>query len=215
VGAEFAVSRRKRRSKSCASSWAKGAARSAPAWPNGGTENLVALGDSVAAGEGISYGFVWDDVNDEWDQTGPANPIWATTTPATDNNYEVCHQSGMGYSSLFRLNGDNYNVYNMACTGAKATTGILQGVDDKEDPDDSSTTDVTAQLDDGGGNKFDAHSADVVTLTLGANDIDFGGWLLKCYGVNFEGACDTEGHTTTLEGQLDNAKDDLRPSDWF
>jgi hypothetical protein len=167
----------------------------------------VALGDSVAAGEGINYGYVWNGSG--WDRTGPATPDWMTTTPATDNDYEVCHQSGRGYPNLLALSGDNYRVYNMACTGAAAGTGIMEQVSDKEDPDDSSTTDVTAQLDDATGNKFDAHNADVVTLTVGADDVDFKHWLTVCYNPTY-GACNTTANTTELNSRLSNQETNLR-----
>jgi hypothetical protein len=177
------------------------------AWPNANTDTLVALGDSVAAAEGILYGWNWD--GDSWERTGPSNPNWVTTTPATDTDYEVCHQSGVGYANLLSINGGNFNVLNMACTGASAAAGVLLGIDDHEDPDDSSTTDVTAQLSDASGNKFDAHDADVVTLTLGANDVDFAGWIKTCYHP-FAGECNTSSSTDTLNDLLDAAKDNMR-----
>ncbi len=177
------------------------------AWPKASTRNLVALGDSVAAGEGINYGYVWNGSG--WDRNGPANPDWMTTTPATDSDYEVCHQSGKGYPDQLRLNGDNYSVRNMACTGAAAGTGIMNNQDSKVDPDDSSTTDVTAQLDYATGNKFDAHDADVVTLTVGADDVDFVHWIKVCYDPGL-GACNTSANTTELNTRLSNQKTNLR-----
>jgi lysophospholipase L1-like esterase len=176
------------------------------AWPTASTKTLVALGDSVAAGEGINYGYVWD--GDSWERTGPADPDWSTTTPATDSDYEVCHQSGKGYPNLFALNGD-YRVYNMACTGASAGIGIMDPKLDKEDPDDSSTTDVTAQLDYASGNKFDAHDADVVTLTVGANDLRFGHWMDVCYDPS-NGACNTTANTSELNISLSAEQTNLR-----
>jgi hypothetical protein len=55
---------------------------------------------------------------------------------------------------------------------------------------------------------FDGHNPDVVTLTVGADDVHFGDWLTACYGGST--ACDTTENSTTLSGQLATEKDNLR-----
>jgi hypothetical protein len=93
-------------------------------------KNLVALGDSVVAGEGINYGFVWEKGPLgilQWVRTGPSNPTWVDTTRALGKNYKQCHQSSLSYPDLISLGG-NYNVYNMACTGVTALQNNTSGL---------------------------------------------------------------------------------------
>jgi Tol biopolymer transport system component len=181
-------------------------------WPNASTKTVVGLGDSVAAGEGINYGFVWK--NGKWVQIGPSNPSWMDTSRALGANYSGCHQSGKGYPAFLSLDGGNYDVYNMACTGASAlqNNGLENGgVLDREILSDG--TSPPAQL---GGTctgcdppsaVFDSHSPDIVTLTVGADDINFAHWVRTCYlSVH---ACNSTANTNTLHSQLSREKTDL------
>jgi hypothetical protein len=200
-------------------------------WPNASTRNLVALGDSVAAGEGINYGFTW--TGSKWKRTGPSNPAWMDTTAALGDNYQQCHQSGDGYPNLIALDGGNYRVYNMACTGASALQnntsgkpedgGLLdperfnskdQPYPENPGPSDPSQA-VPAEL---GGvsscngcsplNKyFNKHNPSIVLLTVGANDLDFPYWVLECYRGTH--ACNTNANTKLVDGQLAIQKADL------
>lgn len=181
------------------------------------TKNLVALGNSIAAGEGINYGYLWDGSN--WVKTGPDNPAWADTTGALGDNYQDCHQTDQAFDRLFFADG--YNVSNMACTGASAMNGVLAS---QVLPSGNLSVTVPAQL--GGtcsgcdtppsGNEFDAHAPDVVTLTLGADDIYFNTWLMKCYIddgfplINGHGACGTTDDDTEITNELNSARDNLR-----
>ena len=182
-------------------------------WPNAATRNLVGLGDSVAAGEGINYGFAWNGTN--WVQQGLTDPAWTDTTKALGADYQDCHQSGSGYPSLIAANGGNYRVFNMACTGATAlqNNGLENGgVLDREIFGDG--TSPPAQL---GGHCtgcdppstiFSGHDPAIVTLTLGADDIDFSNWIITCYNPLL-GACNTKTNTSTLTSQLGLEKTDL------
>jgi hypothetical protein len=207
-------------------------------WP---TKSLVALGDSVAAGEGINYGFVWKKNALgilTWVRTGPSNPSWMDTTLALGKNYQQCHQSSLSYPNLIAINGGNYNVYNMACTGATALQnntftkpedgGVLDaerfdtkgqpypqtGYTEGGDTQDPSKT-VPAQL---GGSctgcasrnaYFGKHNPDVVLLTMGANDLNFAYWLYECYDPLLKRACNTTSNTNLLNSQLIKEKSDL------
>jgi hypothetical protein len=200
------------------------------AWPNSNTKIIVALGDSIAAGEGINYRFTWTGTG--WVRTGPSKPGWMNTRSALGANYQQCHQSGLGYPNLIALTGGDYQVYNMACTGASAlqnnTSGIPEdgGVLDPEQfnskdqpypehpgPSDPSKS-VPAQL---GGisncsecsslNKyFSKHNPNIVLLTMGANDLDFPYWIKKCY---LPTDCNTKAHTNLVDSQLAIEKADL------
>jgi hypothetical protein len=172
--------------------------------------NLTALGDSVAAAEGIKYGYIWD--GSKWLPAGSSgvNPDWADTTASMGTDYEACHQSEYAYSRLFY---NQYQVSNMACTGASAMGGVLNSYT-RTDPDGDPTSTV---MELGGvctgcgtpSTVFDGHNPDVVTLTVGANDVDFGGWLGACYNP-LTNPCDTTANSTTLSGQLATEKDNLR-----
>jgi hypothetical protein len=202
------------------------------AWPTATAKSLVALGDSVAAGEGVNYGWVWR--NGGWVKTGPDNPTWTDTSSAIKDpttglgvNLQQCHQSDQAYDRL--LYADNYKVRNLACTGASALEQVVNGnatlnggVLDQEmfnsagspDPAGGGTS-SPPQL--GGtctgcgtpNSSLDFNTIDAVTLTVGANDIDFAGWAKKCYDP-FQGDCDTTANTSTVTGELNTAKDNLR-----
>lgn len=191
-------------------------------------ENLVALGDSVAAGEGINYDFTWNGSG--WVE-GNSNPTWANTQVAMGKNYPQCHQSGQGYPNLVDAYGYSYNVFNMACTGASVlrNSGLEDGgvldpeLFDKAGqpyPENGSSSDpaltVPQQL---GGTcagcsslsaQFNSHNPAVVLLTAGANDINFPHWLRTCYTDT--ASCNSSAHTTTLRSELYIEKADLRLS---
>jgi len=198
--------------------------------------NLVGLGDSVAAGEGINYGWVWNGSG--WTQTGSSSPSWVNTTTALGANYQQCHQSGLSYVNHF---AGQYNVYNMACTGASAlqnnSSGLPEdgGVLDAEQFDTNGqpypqigyteggatqdpTKTVPAELGgwvsprcsgcDAANTLFDTANPGVVLLTMGANDLNFAYWLYVCYNP-VDGACNTQSNSDLLSAQLSIAKSDL------
>ena len=144
--------------------------------------NYVAIGDSVASGDGIEYGWQWtpDGAGDgDWVQTGPATPVWE---PTTDTRPEVqsCHQSKKSYPYLVAAaNGDK--LYNPSCSGASVLDGVLGT------RKFSATVIGAAQL---GSSKpgyapvnatYDAFKPDVVSITLGMDDIHFSDVLEQCY----------------------------------
>ncbi len=182
-------------------------------------KNLLALGDSVAAGEGINDGYIW--TGSGWVKSGPSSPTWTDTTEALGDNHQSCHQSDLAYNRLF--SADDYHVRNMACTGATALDldgGILKGQAVKTAGVTVDT--VSAQL--GGtctggcespNSSLDFSNTDVVTLTVGANDIDFATWLAKCYvtdswpDLSEVSACGTTGDNTEMATDLSTAAGDL------
>ena len=177
------------------------------AWPTYGpvhvqpTKTIVALGDSVAAGEGTDYDFTWSSKVKHWVSNGRQNQIWRNTAMAYGQDYQDCHQSGHAYPDL--LSGSTYTVYNMACTGAGGINGVL-----------NSFGNAPAQL--GGichgcaapNTRYDSFNPDVVTLSLGADDIDFKHWVQTCYSPGK--ACNTATNTNAVNLDLDDAKANLR-----
>jgi hypothetical protein len=193
--------------------------------------HLVALGDSVPAGEGINYGFMWNGSG--WVKTGPTNPSWADTTTALGGNFQDCHQSGYSYVNYF---SSAYTVYDMACTSASVLqeSGVPGG--------DNATTSggvmvqqtfgntaapvpnqiVPAQLGssdtprctgcDAANSQFDTNlgSSGVVLLQTGADDIDFSDWLSRCYSSTTDTCSLANPDQTTLDGMLTKEATDLR-----
>lgn len=180
--------------------------------------SLVALGDSVVAGEGLNYDFAWNGSG--WVKGGPSSPSWTDTTSSLGGNFQQCHQSDYANSRYF---SGAYTVYNMACTGASALSepGLnsnytAAGVLRYEDFGGGST--VPAQLGSGSSPRcsgcdaanplFDTNlgMSGTVLLQVGADDIDFGSWVKQCYSTG----CGTSGDTSTRNSQLSQAATDLR-----
>jgi alpha-tubulin suppressor-like RCC1 family protein len=178
-----------------------------------GNGHMVVLGDSVAAGEGVNYGFYWNGAG--WVRSGSSNPTWSDTTLALGGNYQQCHQSNSAYGLYFQA-FKKYTVYNMACTsatviqeaalnGGNTAGGILQ-------QEVIGTPHPPAQL--GGtctgcdppNTVFDNHQPSVVLMTVGADDIDFGDWIMHCYIA----LCGLPTEQTTLNTQIFDYTANLR-----
>jgi len=140
---------------------APGAGASSPAPPS-----VVVLGDSVAAGEGINYGYTYytgDFGPNEW-TGGTDNPTW-------QGDYPLCHDSAQAYGDvLATLTGAT--VTKFACTGSTYDNGITF------DRRAGGTLFRPAQF----GNwlgmtnlnaAYDAAKPDIVIVTLGADDVSF------------------------------------------
>lgn len=185
--------------------------------------NLVALGDSVPAGEGINYGFTWNGSG--WVRTGPSSPTWVNTSSSLGSNYQECHQSGYSFVNYF---AGPYTVYNMACSGATALmeptapgssySTTFGGVMVQESFTDaqympaelgSSATPTCSGCDAATPpTRFDTNlgSSGTLLLTLGADDVDFGDWMTRCYTTT---NCGT-GDQSTLNTMLSQEETDLR-----
>lgn len=131
----------------------------------GGTpESVVVLGDSVAAGEGINYGYTYStDFPNHW-TGGTDNPTW-------EEPYQLCHASVLAYGNLV-ASTFNASLAKFACTGSTYDNGI---VFDRRDNgqlyrpaqfgDWLSMTKLNAA--------YDAAKPDLVIITLGADDVSF------------------------------------------
>jgi alpha-tubulin suppressor-like RCC1 family protein len=181
-----------------------------------GDGRMVVLGDSVAAGEGVNYGFYWNGSG--WVRSGPASPKWNNTTVALGGNFQACHQSNAAYGLYFHA-FKGYTVNNMACTsatvfpepglnGSYTAGGVLRY------EDFGGGTVVPAQL--GGAcsgcdvaNPLFDNNPDlpsVVLLTVGADDLDFRDWITQCYTFT----CGSASDTSLLNSQLFTEAADLR-----
>lgn len=142
--------------------------------------NYVALGDSVAAGEGIADGFVWNPL------AASGDGRWQQGTPTGwDLAYqpEACHQTPDAHPRIVArlLIAD---LLHLACTGASAAAGVI-GSQIIEDGAGGPRVAVEAQLGAPGGAspnaRYDQLRPDVVSLSIGANDLPFADIVTKCY----------------------------------
>lgn len=158
--------------------------------------SMVAIGDSVSAGEGIAQGWEWhpgtEDWTGEWEQTGPRSD-WDTTY--TD---EGCHQTPQAHPRV-AAGMVHADLLHLSCTGSTAFSGVFGkhhevGAAAQLGSDALSSTNA----------RYDGAKPDIVTLSLGANDVGFAGVVRGCV----TGRCDTD--DSRLDGALKTQKDDLR-----
>lgn len=130
--------------------------------------SIVVLGDSVAAGEGINYGYSYD-YNDWWSRWSH----WSggTDDPQWQGDYQLCHDSEHAYGEVVAAAMDA-SLAKFACTGSTYDNGIVgeRIVDGQEFRpaqfgDWATKTDLNAAYDDA--------EPDVVVITLGADDVHF------------------------------------------
>lgn len=169
--------------------------------------NYVAIGDSVASGSGIEYGWRWttDGTGEgSWVRTGPANPVWE---PANDLSAAVqaCLRSRKAYPYLVAAaTGDR--LHNPSCSGASAVNGILSLRSFKNGLVGAAQLGSTQTGFAPPSAAYDAHKPDIVTVTVGMDDIGFGEVLEKCY---IGASCVTAENEQILNQRLARAKTDL------
>lgn len=144
----------------------------------------VSLGDSVASGDGIEYGWKWtpDGAGDgSWVRTGPAQPVWE---PASDSQpaVQACHRSKQAYPyQLAAVTG--YRHYNPSCSGSSVLDGVLGARVFSSSLIGATQVGSNAKV--AGyapaNPAYDAFKPDVITITLGMNDINFVDFLRRCY----------------------------------
>jgi uncharacterized delta-60 repeat protein len=158
---------------------------------DGDPVSYAALGDSVAAGEGIGYGFEWD--RNHWTRSGgPA--VWSETYVD-----ERCHQSARaaprGVAEELGL-----RLLHLACSGASASEGMLG-----DQPIEGGPA-IPKQL----GPRLEGAPPDVVSLSLGANDIKFKDEVETCYHKDPSVNCDTDQAKVSISGKLSEQRAGLR-----
>ncbi|MCP9491934.1 MAG: PKD domain-containing protein [Solirubrobacteraceae bacterium MAG38_C4-C5] len=163
--------------------------------------NLVALGDSVSAGEGIGYGYEWNPDSKRWEDTNGTGAFWDV-----DFGQPIaCHQRDEAHPRvLAELTGADLKEH-LSCTGATFDAGI-KGVQDKE----GIAQPQLGGFEDGPAVNQRYRDADpnLVTLSLGANDIEFAKIVASCFYPGYQfvprfgpGDC---------ENNIDEAKDKIR-----
>lgn len=125
--------------------------------------NIAALGDSVSAGEGIAEGWVWKPEGEgdgQWEQEGPR---FAWDTVFTSGQ---CHQTPQAHPRVLATEL-SAAILHLSCTGATADN-VLGPFSDR-DVDEPQI-----------GSLYDAALPDIVTLSVGANDIRFVDIVIDC-----------------------------------
>lgn len=132
--------------------------------------SIVVIGDSIASGEGIAYGYTYLSDIGFW--------IGGVTNPQWQGEYQLCHQTPQAYGDVLAKMVDA-SLAKFACTGSTYVNGILSARSYQ------GTTYRPAQF----GNWFqgtelnaayDAAKPDVVIVTLGADDVSFADILKYC-----------------------------------
>ena len=159
----------------------------------------VAIGDSVAAGEGIAYGWHWAPASADdgrWQETTP-NPSWLADNPLHDPAASVqgCHRSADAYPFVVARALGATSVKDVACTGSTGglNTGMVNNTGGVRSPhlyldgnghQRSTPPPNKPQLD-----IFSTEQPGLVTVTLGANDINFAAVARQCYGTRVGNPC--------------------------
>jgi hypothetical protein len=132
----------------------------------------VQLGDSIASGEGINYNWVYNPTFGTWTDLNP-NPTW-------NGPYQGCHQSSLAYGNLVAQSLDNANFTTFACTGATYEEGIEgsetangEVIPPQFGPWPNGPSDQINEA-------YDAAEPDVVLVSVGADDIQFGAVIASC-----------------------------------
>lgn len=146
--------------------------------------SIVVLGDSLASGEGINYGYTYSTGFPNHWTGGTTNPTWA-------GEYQLCHQSLQAYGDLVATAFDA-DLATFACTGSTYDNGIAfdrraggQLYRPAQFGDWLSMRQLNAA--------YDAAKPDTVIVTLGADDVHFVDILTFCAtGYTLEDAEEVE-----------------------
>lgn len=144
-----------------------GGGRSVGATP----QSIVVLGDSLASGEGINYGYTYSTGFPNHWTGGTKNPTWA-------GDYQLCHQSLQAYGNLVAT-AFGADLATFACTGSTYENGIAF------DRRAGGQLYRPAQFGDWLSMQrlnpaYDAAKPDTVIVTLGADDVHFADILMFC-----------------------------------
>jgi hypothetical protein len=134
--------------------------------------SIVSIGDSIASGEGIAYGYTYDNAppTPHW-VGGVPNPTWA-------GPYQQCHQTTAAYGAVV-AQVRHARFANLACTGSTYVDGITGPwtfPDMPTAPAQFGDWATKANLNPA----YDQAAPDVVLVTFGADDVMFKEVLVSC-----------------------------------
>jgi hypothetical protein len=134
--------------------------------------SIVSVGDSIASGEGIAYGYTYDNA--------PPTPHWVggTPNPTWTGPYPQCHQTTAAYGAVV-AQARQARFTNLACTGSTYVDGITGPWSFPGSPT------APAQFGDWATKAnlnpvYDQAAPDVVLVTFGADDVLFKSVLVSC-----------------------------------
>ena len=149
-----------------------GGGSDAPSEPGAGAPlSVVVLGDSIASGEGINYGYIYYTGHpNEW-YGGVINPVW-------QGDHQLCHDSALAYGDVLApMIGATLTKF--ACTGSTYENGIV--FDRRYDGNLYRPAQFGNWLGMTNLNAaYDAAKPDVVIITLGADDVSFADIFIFC-----------------------------------
>jgi len=162
--------------------------------PAAGGKNLnyVALGDSYSAGEGAGSGKFFQNTvytcstgrgRNAWVQTGLKSPKQGPGWTCVPVRVDIpCHRAPTAWSfTVAKMSGDiNDDVQNAACTGATVYANLLDNWLHGEQPQSKRLADLNKKK-----------PVDLVTFTIGGNDIDFPGIVAACWRPRIPFVLDT------------------------
>jgi lysophospholipase L1-like esterase len=134
--------------------------------------SIVSIGDSLASGEGIAYGYTYDNA--------PPTPHWVggTRNPTWAGPYQQCHQTAAAYGNVV-AQARHARFTNLACTGSTYVDGITGPWNFPTQPtapaqfgDWTTKANLNAV--------YDQAAPDVVLVTFGADDVKFKDLLVSC-----------------------------------
>lgn len=139
--------------------------------PGEGPVKIVSFGDSVASGAGLNYGFTWNATGGFWRQPQTWTPTWfdpAGWVPPAP----LCEQSTAAYANVL-AEQLQASLFKFACSGSTYGNGITTP------RVANSVTYAPAQFP-AAGNPDYPTDADVVVITLGADDVHFVDIVTAC-----------------------------------
>ncbi|RBP52737.1 SGNH/GDSL hydrolase family protein [Arenicella xantha] len=125
--------------------------------------SIVVLGDSVAAGEGINYGYRYDNTS-----LLGARWIGGTDAPIWQPPYPLCHDSAQAYGNVI-ANDLGANLAKFACTGATYQNGLVGQREYNGKIYRPAEFGTPSQLNP----DYKQAAPDTVIITFGADDVNF------------------------------------------
>ena len=175
--------------------------------------SMVVIGDSVAAGEGIAYGYSY-----YYDSDFPNYSYWTggVDDPTWQGEYQLCHQDTKAYGEAVAA-ALGAKLAKFACTGATYLNGITV-----QQTESDGTVMRPAQFGDWSTKSdlnpaYDAAAPDVVVLTFGADDVSFVPIVTYCVtGYTLDDAdtvqalADAEDTVEAIEAGFADVVDDIK-----
>jgi hypothetical protein len=137
-----------------------------------GQLSIVSIGDSIASGEGIAYGYTYD--------SAPPSPHWVggTLDPTWAGSYQQCHQTTAAYGNVV-AQARRARFTNLARTGSTYANGLTAPWSfpgRPTAPAQFGNWDTKSDLNP----VYDQAAPDVVLVTFGADDVMFENILISC-----------------------------------